>query len=261
VDHEPRARGRHAHPAQRSHHQHQARTCWRIPSVARHPRSLQTERDSRLVWRNAGKWSWTRVQCRSGIAPRLHQAWRREPERSLLGARHRDSGVDNGCEGDGAGAARPVGDWRGRGRESHRRADGSHADDRRAMMDAPEAIRPLFGSGVAGALRNLRRDLHRHPELSWHEEGTALRLTRALNELGVADVTRVAGTGLIARVPGRVRTGGAVAVRGDIDALPITESTNLPFTSETAGVMHACGHDVHASWAVGAARLLVDHPA
>ncbi|HXT49118.1 MAG TPA: M20 family metallopeptidase [Gemmatimonadaceae bacterium] len=129
------------------------------------------------------------------------------------------------------------------------------------MMDAPEAIRPLFGSGVAGALRNLRRDLHRHPELSWHEEGTALRLTRALNELGVADVTRVAGTGLIARVPGRVRTGGAVAVRGDIDALPITESTNLPFTSETAGVMHACGHDVHASWAVGAARLLVDHPA
>jgi len=129
------------------------------------------------------------------------------------------------------------------------------------MMDAPEAIRPLFGSGVAGALRNLRRDLHRHPELSWHEEGTALRLTHALNELGVADVTRVAGTGLIARVPGRVRTGGAVAVRGDIDALPITESTNLPFTSETAGVMHACGHDVHASWAVGAARLLVDHPA
>lgn len=129
------------------------------------------------------------------------------------------------------------------------------------MMDAPEAIRPLFGSGIAEALRNLRRDLHRHPELSWHEEGTALRLARALNELGVADVTRVAGTGLIARVPGRVRTGAAVAVRGDIDALPITEATNLPFASETAGVMHACGHDVHASWAVGAARLLLDHPA
>ncbi|HEY7861587.1 MAG TPA: M20 family metallopeptidase [Gemmatimonadaceae bacterium] len=128
-------------------------------------------------------------------------------------------------------------------------------------VDVPESVRQLFGGGVAETLVNLRRDLHRHPELSWQEEATALRLMRALQELGITEVTRVARTGLVARVPGRTRSGPAIALRGDIDALPITEATGLDFASETPGVMHACGHDVHASWAVGAARLLVANPA
>lgn len=125
----------------------------------------------------------------------------------------------------------------------------------------PDSLQSLFAPEVAESLIALRRDLHRHPELSWAEEGTAQRLTKALQAFGVADVTRVARTGLIARVPGRTRGGPVIGVRGDIDALPITEATNLDFASETPGVMHACGHDVHASWAVGAARLLIEHPA
>lgn len=127
--------------------------------------------------------------------------------------------------------------------------------------DMPDALRTVFDPKVADTLVTLRRDLHRHPELSWREEGTARRLRAALNELGIADVASVARTGLIARVPGRTRGGAAIGVRGDIDALPITEATKLTFASETPGVMHACGHDVHASWAVGAARLLLEHPA
>lgn len=109
-------------------------------------------------------------------------------------------------------------------------------------------------------LLDLRRDLHRHPELSWKETRTQERLERALAECGVADIRRVAGTGLVGRVAG---TGGGatVAVRGDMDALPITETTGLPFASGNEGVMHACGHDMHATWAVGAARLLVRRPA
>jgi hippurate hydrolase len=107
----------------------------------------------------------------------------------------------------------------------------------------------------------LRRDLHQHPELSWKEAATQARLERALADVGVTDVHRVAGTGLVGRIPGRTRSGAAIAIRGDIDALPITEATGLEFASRSPGVMHACGHDVHASWAVGAALLLVREPA
>ena len=92
-------------------------------------------------------------------------------------------------------------------------------------------------------------------------ERTASRLAAALASFGISDVARVAGTGLVARVPGRDRSAPVVALRGDINALPITESTGLPFASENAGIMHACGHNVHASWAVAAARLLLAKPA
>ena len=122
------------------------------------------------------------------------------------------------------------------------------------------------GDGVLSAeeverLIALRRDLHRHPELSWKEERTAQRLEAALQSAGITDIRRVAGTGVLARVPGRDRGAPVTAIRGDIDALPIQEATGLPFSSEIPGVMHACGHDVHATWAVGAAMLLVRQPA
>lgn len=110
-------------------------------------------------------------------------------------------------------------------------------------------------------LRELRRDLHRHPELSWKETTTQARLERALRDIGAPDVRRVAGTGLVARFPGRRKHAPVIAIRGDIDALPITEETGLDFASQSMGVMHACGHDVHASWAVGAALLLAREPA
>jgi amidohydrolase len=114
---------------------------------------------------------------------------------------------------------------------------------------------------LAARLIELRRDLHAHPELSFNEERTAAALATALRGLGVAEVKRVAGTGLVARIRGTRQSAPVVAIRGDIDALPIEEATGLSFASTNAGVMHACGHDVHAAWAVGAAALLLANPA
>jgi amidohydrolase len=119
--------------------------------------------------------------------------------------------------------------------------------------------------GMPSMLRDrlfeLRRSIHREPELAFQEERTAQKLERALADLGVRDVRRVAGTAVIGRIPGTARKAPVIAIRGDIDALPITEDTGLPFASEKPGVMHACGHDVHATWAVGAAALLAAEPA
>lgn len=107
----------------------------------------------------------------------------------------------------------------------------------------------------------LRRDLHQHPELSFKEEKTSLRLYDELKALNVDSVERVAGTGVIARIKGQDRKAPVVALRGDIDALPIQEETKLKFASTNPGVMHACGHDVHASWIVAAAYSLIQKPA
>ena len=119
----------------------------------------------------------------------------------------------------------------------------------------------LCPAGVRSDLAALRRDLHQHPELAFRESRSAALLERALQAHGATQVRRVAGTGVVARIRGRVPGAPVVAVRGDIDALPIQEATGLPFASVNDGVMHACGHDVHAAWAVGAARLLAEHPA
>jgi hippurate hydrolase len=129
------------------------------------------------------------------------------------------------------------------------------------MMSLPLPIAQLFTQDELAWLITLRRALHQHPELSWQEEATGTRLAQALNHLGAADVQRVARTGVLARLPGLRRDGPVIAVRGDIDALPISEATGLPFASEVPGVMHACGHDIHATWAVGAALLLRKIPA
>jgi amidohydrolase len=118
-----------------------------------------------------------------------------------------------------------------------------------------------FSAENREALIALRRELHRHPELSWKEHRTAERLEAALRALNIGEIRRVAGTGIVARVPGTDRNGPMTAIRGDIDALPIQEATGLPYSSENPGVMHACGHDVHATWAIGAAMLLAGKPA
>ena len=122
-------------------------------------------------------------------------------------------------------------------------------------------LEELFDPALRQKLVALRRDLHQHPELSFAETRTAAMLEGALSALKPVTLQRVAGTGVVARI--RVTTPGApiVAVRGDIDALPIQEATGLAFASVNAGVMHACGHDMHAAWAVGAAHLLAERPA
>lgn len=118
-----------------------------------------------------------------------------------------------------------------------------------------------FSGDLEPQLVALRRAIHQNPELSFRESSTAQRLEDALRALGVDQVERVAKTGVVARVRGRRSGVPIVAVRGDIDALPIQEATGLPYASTVPGVMHACGHDVHATWAVGAAALLAANPA
>jgi len=118
----------------------------------------------------------------------------------------------------------------------------------------------LIPDGLAETLLALRRDLHRHPELSLEEHRTAERLVEALAAVPGATVEGVAETGVVARLRGRDRQSPTIAVRGDIDALPIQEETGVPWASTTPGVMHACGHDVHAAWTVGAAHLLAADP-
>ena len=122
-------------------------------------------------------------------------------------------------------------------------------------------LEALFHPAVRQALVALRRDLHQHPELSFAETRTAVALEGALAALKPVTLQRIAGTGVVARIRGRTPGAPVVAVRGDIDALPIQEATGLAFASVNAGVMHACGHDMHAAWAVGAAHLLAERPA
>ena len=94
-----------------------------------------------------------------------------------------------------------------------------------------------FSADDRRLLTELRRDLHRHPELSWQESRTQERLARALRDAGIEQVEPVARTGLVAIMAGRAAGATAVAVRGDIDALPIVEATGLGFASEHAGVI------------------------
>lgn len=103
-----------------------------------------------------------------------------------------------------------------------------------------------------------RRDLHRHPELSMRERRTASRVVEELKQLDGIEVTEGAagGTGVIGILRGARACRGTVLLRADIDALPVTEETGLPFASENPGVMHACGHDGHAAWLLGSAMIL-----
>jgi amidohydrolase len=113
-----------------------------------------------------------------------------------------------------------------------------------------------FSREARESLIALRRDLHQHPELAFNEVRTAAALERALAPLAPVSIQRVAGTGVVARIRGRRADAPVVAVRGDIDALPIQEATGLSYASTTAGVMHACGHDVHTAVQLGVAAVL-----
>jgi len=118
----------------------------------------------------------------------------------------------------------------------------------------------LFPKDLRDRLIELRHDLHRHPELSFRENNTSDRLYEEMQRLKPKSLARVAGTGLLTRLQGRDSRLKPIAIRGDIDALPIGEETGATFASAVDGLMHACGHDVHAAWTVGAAHLLVRDP-
>lgn len=106
--------------------------------------------------------------------------------------------------------------------------------------------------------RSLRRDIHAHPELGFHEVRTAGIIARELSTLGLEISTGIAGTGVIALIDG-AKPGPCILVRADMDALPIVEETNSAYASQIPGVMHACGHDGHTAILLTVAQMLHAH--
>ncbi|MDH5715463.1 MAG: amidohydrolase [Candidatus Aminicenantes bacterium] len=104
-------------------------------------------------------------------------------------------------------------------------------------------------------LIRIRRDIHQHPELGNQELRTAALVADHLRKLGLEVTTGVAKTGVVGLLRGG-KPGVTVAVRADMDALPITELNDVPYASVNQGVMHACGHDVHTTVALGVATVL-----
>jgi amidohydrolase len=133
--------------------------------------------------------------------------------------------------------------------------------------DAAPAQRPEVAAAaqtLRQAVTAWRRDFHAHPELSNREERTSARVTEHLRALGLHPRTGIAHHGVVAIIRGG-RPGPKVALRADMDALPVTEQTGLPFASrvtttfngQQTGVMHACGHDAHTAILLGVADALV----
>ena len=111
-------------------------------------------------------------------------------------------------------------------------------------------------------LSSLRRELHRHPEVSRKEFWTAERIEQELDAIGITDHKRVDGSGVYAVFHGDKPGERVMTLRADIDALPIQEENqDLSYCSKEPGVMHACGHDCHAAGLLGGAKLLYAHKA
>lgn len=117
-----------------------------------------------------------------------------------------------------------------------------------------EEIKKLAASITPEVIEN-RRYLHAHPELSFHEYATCAYVKNALSNLGI-EWAPVAETGVLAIIKGEKPSEQVIALRADMDALPITESNEVPYVSLQKGVMHACGHDAHTASLLGTARIL-----
>lgn len=113
-----------------------------------------------------------------------------------------------------------------------------------------------LASGYLNDVIGLRRHLHQNPELSFKEFKTAEFVWNQLDAIGIADKQKLAGTGIVALIKGRNADKKTVALRADMDALPIIEANEVPYKSQNIGVMHACGHDAHTASLLGAARIL-----
>jgi amidohydrolase len=102
----------------------------------------------------------------------------------------------------------------------------------------------------------LRREIHAHPELSKHETRTAALVASELQKLNIPIQTHIAGTGVVGLLRGRNPEKKCIALRADMDALPIQEQNDTAYKSKNDGIMHACGHDVHTANLLGAAMIL-----
>lgn len=107
-------------------------------------------------------------------------------------------------------------------------------------------------------VKEWRRHLHEYPELSFEEFKTTEYIIEQIKELPDVTYERISQTGVVVRLNGS-RPGPVIALRADIDALPMTEKSNVPFSSKNEGVMHACGHDSHAAMLLGALYALYEH--
>ena len=105
--------------------------------------------------------------------------------------------------------------------------------------------------------RASRRYFHQHPELSLQEYGTAKYIREKLTEFGI-EYRTVGETGTYGWIRGKSDNGRKILLRADIDALPLEEQTDLPYKSVNPGVMHACGHDIHAAALLAAAKKLAE---
>jgi amidohydrolase len=112
---------------------------------------------------------------------------------------------------------------------------------------------------LAPAMTEWRRDFHRNPELAFHESRTAAIVADRLREFGLDPVTGIGGTGVVAVIDSG-KPGPSIALRADMDALPMDDASGKPWHSHSPGVAHACGHDGHSAALLGTARHLADHP-
>ncbi len=122
------------------------------------------------------------------------------------------------------------------------------------MASLVEKIKSLSQSLAQETVGN-RHHLHMHPELSFQETATQVFVEKQLNAWGIS-TSRLANTGVVAIIEGKNPNKKVVALRADMDALPIIETNDVPYKSQNPGVMHACGHDVHTSSLLGTAHIL-----
>ncbi|MEN7537838.1 amidohydrolase [Aurantiacibacter flavus] len=126
------------------------------------------------------------------------------------------------------------------------------------MTDAaPAILAPI--AAQAATLSEWRQYLHRHPELALEEVGTAAFVAEKLRDFGLAPETGIGGTGVVVVIEGAA-PGASIALRADMDALPMEEDNDLPFRSQTAGAAHCCGHDGHTAALLGTAQYLAANP-
>jgi len=117
-----------------------------------------------------------------------------------------------------------------------------------------ERIKTLASAFAADTI-SIRHHLHAHPELSYQEYDTSAFVKKQLDAIGISHIS-MAGTGVVGSIEGTDPGSRIVALRADLDALPIQEENDIPYRSLKDGIMHACGHDVHTSCLLGAARIL-----
>src|SRR5688572_1106883 len=121
-----------------------------------------------------------------------------------------------------------------------------------ALLEKIKSLSQAYSKEVV----DFRRHLHANPELSYQEFNTVKFVAQTLRSFGIEPTEGIATTGLVAEIKGKNPGKKTIALRADMDALPITEANDVSYKSKNNGVMHACGHDVHTSSLLGTAKIL-----